>query len=74
MWENEAIAVAAVLGGEPYHSGGGCWLVVIQKRDTIVVISEDAIGEVADPKHEGALCDWTNELSVINLYDEGSLL
>ena len=49
MTESEAQAVAAVLGGDAWNSGGGIQLVVIEKPDgRVVAISDEVVCEYAD--------------------------
>ena len=49
MTESEAQAVARVLGGDAWNSGGGIQLVVIERRDgRVVAVSDEAVCEYAD--------------------------
>jgi len=49
MTESEAQAVAAVLGGDAWNSGGGIQLVVIERPDgRVAAISDEAVCEYAD--------------------------
>ena len=49
MTEEQAIAVADVLGGNAWQSGGGIWLVVRTRADgSLVVFSGDCVCEYAD--------------------------
>lgn len=49
MNEKQAKAVATALGGDPWQSGGGIWVVVIRRTDgRLVVISGDAVCEYED--------------------------
>jgi hypothetical protein len=44
--EKTAEQVAKALGGNAWQSGGGIWLVLLRRKDgTLVVISDEAIGE-----------------------------
>lgn len=46
MNENQATAVAEVVGGDPWQSGGGIWLVLKRRADgRLVVISEECVCE-----------------------------
>ena len=46
MNEEQADAVAEALGGESWQSGGGIYLVLLEKKDgRLVVISDDVICE-----------------------------
>ena len=46
MDEEHAEAVAKALGGEPWNSGGGIWLVVLRRQDgSVVVVSGDVVCE-----------------------------
>jgi hypothetical protein len=46
MDESGARTVAAALGGEPWHSGGNIWLVLLRRSDgKLVVISDEAVCE-----------------------------
>ena len=49
MNEVEASSVAEALGGYEWQSGGGIWLVRLERDDgSIVVISDDAVCEYED--------------------------
>jgi hypothetical protein len=49
MNEEQARAVAEVLGGEEWQSGGGICLVMIYRKDgKVVCISDDAVCEYAN--------------------------
>ena len=49
MTESEAQAVARVLGGDAWNSGGGIQLVVIERPDgRVVAISDEAVCEYDD--------------------------
>jgi hypothetical protein len=49
MTESEAQAVATVIGGDAWNSGGGIQLVVIERPDgRVVAISDEAVCEYAD--------------------------
>jgi len=51
MNENETDAVASVLGGYSWQSGGGIFLVVIERSDgALVVVSDDCVCEYADQR------------------------
>jgi hypothetical protein len=44
MTEIQATSVAGAFGGNVYQSGGGIWLVLLQRADgELVVISDEAI-------------------------------
>lgn len=46
--EGTAAQVATALGGEPWQSGGGIWLVLLRRRDgALVVLSDEAVCEYA---------------------------
>ncbi len=45
MDENQAMAVAEALGGEPWQSGGDIWLVVFRREDgRVVCLSDESAG------------------------------
>jgi len=47
--EDAAVAVAEALGGQAWQSGGGIWLVRIERTDgRLVIVSDDAVCEYAD--------------------------
>lgn len=49
MDERQAAAMAQFVGGDAWNSGGGIWLVRIQKgTEKLVVISDEAVCEYAD--------------------------
>jgi len=49
MTEDQANAVAEALGGEPWNSGGGIWLVRFSRSDgRLVIASDDAVCEYED--------------------------
>ena len=49
MTESEAQAVARVLGGDAWNSGGSIQLVVIERPDgRVVAVSDEAVCEYAD--------------------------
>ena len=49
MDEEKAEALAALLGGYAWHSGGGVHLVVLERKDGArIVMSEELICEYAD--------------------------
>lgn len=49
MDEEKAKALAELLGGEPWHSGGDIWLAVIRRGDgKVVAISDEVVCEYAD--------------------------
>jgi hypothetical protein len=51
MNEEQAKAVANSLGGRAWQSGGGIWLVLINRADgKLVVVSGDVICEYANQK------------------------
>ncbi len=53
MTQRQAIAVAEAIGGDPWQSGGGIWLVVRKRPDgRLVIMSDDCVCEYED---EGAL-------------------
>lgn len=55
MDENKAEALAKLLGGETWQSGGDIWLVLIRRADgKIVVVSDEAVCEYADENGLGA--------------------
>lgn len=46
MSEAQAISLAAIIGGEPWQSGGDIWLVLLTREDgAVVVFSGDAVCE-----------------------------
>jgi hypothetical protein len=46
MNENQAEALASIVGGEAWQSGGGIWLVTLYREDgKLVVFSGDAVCE-----------------------------
>ena len=49
MSKEQANVLAAILGGDIWHSGGDIWLVIIRRRDgAIVSISDEIICEFPD--------------------------
>lgn len=49
MDEDKAKALAELLGGEPWQSGGDVWLVLIRRADKrIVAFTDDVVCEYAD--------------------------
>lgn len=55
MDEEKAEALATLLGGETWQSGGDVWLVLIRRSDgRIVAISEEVVCEYADEEAPGA--------------------
>lgn len=55
MDEEKAEALAKLLGGETWQSGGDVWLVLIRRSDgKIVAISDEAVCEYADEDDLGA--------------------
>lgn len=45
----KAKALAVLLGGEAWHSGGGIWLVQVKREDgSLVVVTEESVSEYAD--------------------------
>jgi hypothetical protein len=55
MDEEKATALAKLLGGETWQSGGDIWLVLIHRSDgKIVVISDELVVEYADEEALGA--------------------
>ena len=54
MDEKKAGALAKLLGGETWQSGGDAWLVLIHRADgKIVAISDEVVCEYADGKALG---------------------
>lgn len=46
MDANQATAVADALGGDPWQSGGGVWLVVKHRQDgKLIVFSDDLVAQ-----------------------------
>ena len=55
MDEKKAKALAKLLGGETWQSGGDIWLVILRKADgKIVAISDEVVCEYADEESLGA--------------------
>lgn len=55
MDEAKATALAKLLGGETWQSGGDIWLVILRKADgKIVAISDELVTEYADEEALGA--------------------
>lgn len=55
MDEEKAEALAKLLGGETWQSGGDIWLVILRKADgKIVAISDELVAEYADEEALGA--------------------
>ena len=51
MDEIQAKAVAEILGGQPWQSGGGIWLAVKERSDgKLVVISDEVVCEYESEK------------------------
>ena len=49
MDEEKAEALAKLLGGETWQSGGDIWLVILKRSDgRIVAISDELVAEYAD--------------------------
>lgn len=49
MSEKQAEALAMLLGGEPWQSGGDIWLVMVRRSDGhVVVFSGDVVCEYED--------------------------
>lgn len=49
MDEAKATALAELLGGETWQSGGDIWLVILKRSDgRIVAISDELVAEYAD--------------------------
>lgn len=49
MDEEAATAVAKGLGGLPWQSGGGVWLVLFERADgKVVVLSDEAVAQYPD--------------------------
>lgn len=49
MDEEKAEALAKLLGGETWQSGGDIWLVILKRSDgKIVAISDELVAEYAD--------------------------
>ena len=46
MTEEQANTIADILGGNAWNSGGGIWLVMLERADgALVVISDEAVCE-----------------------------
>ena len=55
MDEEKAEALAKLLGGETWQSGGDIWLVILRRADgKIVAISDEVVAEYADETDLGA--------------------
>ena len=55
MDEEKAEALAKLLGGETWNSGGDIWLVILRRADgKIVAISDELVAEYADEEALGA--------------------
>ena len=55
MDEEKAEALAKLLGGETWNSGGDIWLVILKRSDgKIVAISDEVVCEYADEESLGA--------------------
>ena len=55
MDEEKAEALAKLLGGETWNSGGDIWLVILKRSDgKIVAISDELVAEYADEEALGA--------------------
>lgn len=55
MDEEKAEALAKLLGGETWQSGGDIWLVILKRADgRIVAISDEVVAENADEEALGA--------------------
>lgn len=55
MDEEKAEALAKLLGGETWQSGGDIWLVILRRADgKIVAISDELVAEYADEEALGA--------------------
>ena len=49
MDEEKATALAELLGGETWNSGGDIWLVILRRSDgKVVAISDELVAEFAD--------------------------
>ena len=49
MDEEKAEAMAKLLGGETWNSGGDIWLVILRRADgKVVAISDEVVAEYAD--------------------------
>lgn len=49
MKEEQAAAVAEILGGEAWQSGGGIWLVLKRRSDgRLVLVSDESVCEYED--------------------------
>jgi len=53
MEEEQAIAMARVLGGDVWQSGGDIWLVIVRRSDGHVVVLSDE-----------AVCEYRNEEAI----------
>jgi len=54
MDEKKAEALAELLGGETWQSGGDIWLVILKRSDgKIVAISDEVVCEYADEEALG---------------------
>lgn len=55
MDEEKAEALAKLLGGETWNSGGDIWLVILKRADgKVVAISDEVVCEYADEEALGA--------------------
>ena len=55
MDEEKAEALAKLLGGETWNSGGDIWLVILRRADgRIAAISDELVAEYADEEALGA--------------------
>lgn len=54
MDEAKATALAELLGGETWQSGGNIWLVILRRADgKIVAVSDELVAEYADEEALG---------------------
>ena len=55
MDEAKATALAELLGGETWQSGGDIWLVILRRSDgKVVAISDEVVAEYSDEEALGA--------------------
>lgn len=63
MSEQEAQALALILGGHPYQSGGDIWILVIARADgKIVVVSPEVV------------CEYENKIAWDNNHIPGKVI
>ncbi len=67
MDENQARQIATILSGDPWHVGGGIWIVIFTNKNdgTCVAMSDECIIEYPN---EEALWDQDDPIAQISIH------